>query len=154
MSPEWSSGPTTLNSHDLPSVVSLVRYLHATTVFPVKSSWLAEIKSGNYASWPGLTYYNAYKYFPVSVESLQDHITQSRQGARSTKPKPHPVPRTPMTKSNNLYITTELIRKLYNDDMGRFPFRSRSGNHFLMLSYHLDINVVLVEPFAPPQIGS
>ena len=57
--PEWSSGPTALNAHDLPSVGSLVRYLHAATGFSVKSTWLTAIKAGNYASWPGLTYANA-----------------------------------------------------------------------------------------------
>ena len=144
--PEWSSVPTALNAHDLPSVGSLVRYLHAATGFPVKSTWLAEIKAGNYDSWPSLTYSNAYKYCPVSVQSLQGHLTQYRQGARSTKPKPDPVPITLMTKSMELYITTEPISNLYTDDMGRFPVRSRSGNNFIMLSYYVDTNVFLVEP--------
>ena len=31
--------------------------------------------------------------------------------------------------------------------MGRFLVLSRSGNNFLMLSYHVDTNVILVEPF-------
>ena len=52
-----------------------------------------------------------------------------------------------MTKSKELYITTEPMSKLYTDDMGRFPVHSRSGNNFVMLSYHVDTNVILVEPF-------
>ena len=32
--------------------------------------------------------------------------------------------------------------------MGRFPVRSRSGNNLIMLAYHVDTNVILVEPFA------
>ena len=48
-------GPAALNAHELPSVGALVRYLHATAGFPVKSTWLGAIKAGNYASWPGLT---------------------------------------------------------------------------------------------------
>ena len=144
---EWSSGPTALNAHDLPSVVALVRYLHAATGFPVKSTWLAEIKDGNYASCPGLTYANSNKYCPVYIETLQGHLNQSWQGAHFTKPKTGPVPRPPKTKSKELYITTEPIRKLYTDDMGRFPVRSRSGNNFLMLYYHVDTNVILVDPF-------
>ena len=149
--PEWRSGPTALNAHDLPSVGALVRYLHAATGFPVKSTWLAAIKSGNYASWPGLTYANANKYFPIYIETLQGHLTQSRQGVCSTKPKPDPVPRPPKTKSNELYITTEPISKPYTYDMGRFPVRSRSGNNFLVLSYHVDTNGILVEPFESRQ---
>ena len=95
---------------------------------------LAAIKSGNYASWLGLTYANANKYFPVPIETLQVNLNQSRQGARSTKPKPVRVPKTPKIKSKEVYIATEPISKLYTDDMGRFPVRSRIGNNFRMLS--------------------
>ena len=52
-----------------------------------------------------------------------------------------------MTTSKELYITTEPISKLYTDDMGRFPVCYRSGNHFLMFSYHSDTDVILVYPF-------
>ena len=83
--PDWSKGPTSLNAHDLPSVGALVRYLHATAGFPVKYTWLGAIKSGNYSSWPGLTYANASTYCPLSVDSVKGHITQSRQGVRSTR---------------------------------------------------------------------
>ena len=51
--------PAALNAHDLPSIGSLVRYLHAAAGFPVKSTWLAAIKAGNFSTWPGLTYANA-----------------------------------------------------------------------------------------------
>ena len=53
-----------------------------------------------------------------------------------------------MTKSQELFIITEPISKLYTDDMGRFPIRSRRGNNFIMLAYHVDTNFILVEPFA------
>ena len=43
-------GPTALNTHNLPSVGALIRYLHATAGFPFKSTWLRAIKAGNYAS--------------------------------------------------------------------------------------------------------
>ena len=48
-----------------------------------------------------------------------------------------------MTKSKEIYITTEPISKLYTDDIGRLPVRSRSGNNFLVLPYHVDTNVIL-----------
>ena len=149
--PAWTNGPTALSASDLPSVGALVRYLHAAAGFPVKSTWLAAIKAGNYASWPGLTYTNASKYCPVSVESIKGHLTQSRQGVRSTKPKPEPAPPAPTpapsTASKLLVISTEPISKLYSDDTGRFPIRSRSGNNYIMLAYHVDTNAILVEPF-------
>ena len=117
---------------------ALVRYLHAVTGFPVKSTWIAVIKAGNYAPWTGLTYANTNKYCPVSIETLQGHLNQCSQSMRYIKPKPDPVPRPPKTNSKYLYITTEPISKLYTDEMVRFPVRFRSGNNFLMLSYHVD----------------
>ena len=53
-----------------------------------------------------------------------------------------------MTNSQELFIRTEPISKLYTDNMGRFPIHSRRGNNFIMLAYHVDTNVILVEPFA------
>ena len=53
-----------------------------------------------------------------------------------------------MTKTQEVFIRTEPISKLYTDDMSRFPIRSRRGNNFIMLAYHVDTNVILVEPFA------
>jgi hypothetical protein len=67
-----------LNAHDLPSVGALVNYLHAAAGFPIKSTWLASIKAGNYASWPGLTYANASKYCPSSHETIKGHLSQVR----------------------------------------------------------------------------
>ena len=83
---------------------ALVRYLHVTAGFPVKSTWVGAIKAGNYYSCPGLTYANASKYCLLSMESVKGHLTQSRQGIRSTKPKPRPdldpVPRKQIKRSS------------------------------------------------------
>ena len=79
------TGPVALNANDLPSVVTLVKYLHAAAGFPVKSTWLAAIQAGNYASCLGLNSANASKYCPVPIETLQGHKKQSRQVVRSTK---------------------------------------------------------------------
>ena len=48
--PIWQQGPVALNPNDLPSVGALIRYFHAVAGFPVKSTWLAAIKAGNYSS--------------------------------------------------------------------------------------------------------
>ena len=147
----YIASPMALNAGDLPSVGALVHYLHAAAGFPVKSTWLAAIKAGNYSSWPGLTYANASKYCPDSVETTKGHLKQTRQGLRSTKPKPpkppslSTLPPTPSTQE--LHVAIEPISKLYTDDMGRFPIRSRSGNQYIMLAYHCDSNAILVEPF-------
>ena len=59
--------------------------MHAAAGFPVKSAWLKEIKNGNFESWPGLTYNNAAKYLPHSVETLKGHMVKYSQGVISTK---------------------------------------------------------------------
>ena len=45
------SNKTTLleySEYDIPSVEALARYMHAAPGFPVKSTWLREIKIGNF----------------------------------------------------------------------------------------------------------
>ena len=76
---QCSTGPISLNADDIPSVGTLVPYLHAAAGFPVKSTLLTASKAGNYASWPDLTSANASKYCPVPIETLQGHIKQSRK---------------------------------------------------------------------------
>ena len=61
--------------------------MHAAAGFQVKYTWLKAIKNGNLESWPGLTYNNAAKYCPHSVETLKGHMVQSSQGVRSTEKK-------------------------------------------------------------------
>ena len=73
---QFPTGPVALNAKNIPSVGTLVQYLHAAAGFPVKSTWLAAIKEGNYASWPVLNSANASKYYPVHIETLQVHIKQ------------------------------------------------------------------------------
>ena len=73
-----TAGPGALNAHHLPSIGTLVCYLHVCAGFPICSTWLAAIKAYNFASWPVLTYGNAAKYCPVSAETLKGHITQSK----------------------------------------------------------------------------
>ena len=46
-------------AYDLPSVAALIRYLDAAAGYPVRSTWLKAIGSGNYSTWMGLTLANA-----------------------------------------------------------------------------------------------
>ena len=62
------TSPIALNANDLPSVGTLVRYLHAAAGFPIKSTYLAAIKAGKYASCPGLTSANVSKYCSVPIK--------------------------------------------------------------------------------------
>ena len=151
---DYSTRPTALNAYNLPSVAALVCYLHACAGFPVRSIWLVDVKSGNFASWPGLTYENATKYCPVSIDSLKGYMTQTRQDLCITKPKtlnkealPGITSQIPSVKSKELYVVIEPINKLYTDGMVRSPVRSHIGNHYIMLAYQVDTNNILVEPF-------
>ena len=74
-------------THDLPSVDTLIKYFHAATGYPVRSTWITAIKAGNFKTWPGLTHNNARRYCTYADETLKVHMTQTRQNFRSTKLK-------------------------------------------------------------------
>jgi hypothetical protein len=121
-----SSAPFDPRSLDLPSIGALVGFYHACLGFPVKQTWLDAIKAGNCDTFEGLTYSNAAKYCPDADETIMGHMAQQRQNVRSTKPKqPPPVPlvvRPPSvpTASNQVFIVTQPLSKLFTDDTGRF----------------------------------
>ena len=55
------TSPQNNNAYNIPSVAALIRYIHASASFPVKYTWLADIKASNYVSWPGLTHTHTHK---------------------------------------------------------------------------------------------
>jgi len=140
-------------SLDLPSIGALVGFYHACLGFPVKQTWLDAIKAGNCDTFDGLTYSNAAKYCPDSDETIMGHLAQQRQNVRSTKPKqptslqivcpPPPV----ATPSNQVFVMTQPLSKLFTDDTGRFPVRARSGNQYVMIAFHADGNLILQQAF-------
>ena len=157
-------GPEANRVYDLPIVEALDHYMHAQAGFSVKST----IKHGNYNSWPILTYNNAAKYCPHSVETIKGHMVQSSQGIISTKNIRHKIhnnqieksPKTfqhqqqsdaeeilPQQKTKEIHIWDQPISKLYNDNCGRSPIMSRSGNEYIMIAYHCDSNTILQAPF-------
>ena len=46
-----------------------------------------------------------------------------------------------------MHIKIEHIRKTYNDDTGRFPVRSQSGNQYIIIVYHCDSSSIITAPF-------
>ena len=101
--------PEANNVYDLPSMEALVRYMHATAGFPVRSTWIKAIKNGNFNSWPGLTYNNAEKYCPQSMETIKGHMVKSSQGFRSTKKMDRKVNNNQMEKSQQQSNTDDII---------------------------------------------
>ena len=139
------------SAYDLPIVADLIRYFHAASGYPVRSTWLKSIGDGYYSSWPGITLANATKCCPYVDATIMGHLVQKHQGVISTKPKPStarspedPIPR---IRSNELFLQVTPIIKLYTDDTGRFPIHSRSGNQYIMIAYHCNTNLMLAVPF-------
>ena len=92
---------------------ALVRYMHAAAGFPVRSTWLKAIKNGNFNSWPELTYNNAAKYCPQSIETMKGHMVQSSQGVISTKRMDRKVHNNKMENRNNNQ-TQKIISQIKN----------------------------------------
>ena len=63
--------------------------MHTAAGLTVKSTWLKAIKKGNFETWPVLTYTNASKYCPHTVDTIKGHMVQSLQGVISTKKTKH-----------------------------------------------------------------
>ena len=112
--------------------------------------------------WPGLTYNDAAKYFPQSIETMKGYMVQSSHGVISTKRMDRKVHNNPMEKlqqqsntedsipdqkTQEIHIWDHPISKLYTYDCGRFPIRSRSGNEYIIIAYHCDSNTILHAPF-------
>ena len=160
--------PATNIAYDLPNVEVVVCYMHAAAGLPVKSTWLRAIKHGNFNIWLGLTYNNAAKYCPQSVETLKGHTVQSSQGFIFTKNISNKIYNNQIEKSQKIFhqqqqsdteeilpqqqtkeihIWDQPISKLYTNYCGRFPIMSRSGNEYIMIAYHCDSNTSLQAPF-------
>jgi len=147
----------------LPELLVLPSIL-AALIYPALAPWLDfimpvlafqsnAIKAGNCDTFEGLTYCNAAKYCPDADEMIMGHLTQQCQNVRSTKPKqPLPVllvvlpPPTP-TASNQIFVVTQPLSKLFTNDTGRFLVRARSGNQYVMIAFHADGNLILQQAF-------
>jgi hypothetical protein len=141
------------HSLDLPSIGALDGFYHACLGFLVKQSWLNTIKAGNWDTFDGLTYSNAARYCPDADEMIMGHLAQQRQNVRSTKPKlpslaplvvlPPPI----ATPSNQVFVVTQPLSKLFTNNTGRFPIRACSGNQYVMIAFLANSNLILQQAF-------
>ena len=138
--------------YDLPSIEQATKWMHSVCGYPVKSTWLKAVKARNYTGWPLLTAKNIAKYYPETTETPKGHLNQVRKNIRSTKPKPRE-----METSNTSTLRGQKVRDVYtrvyetrntvfSDQTGAFPWRSRSGNKYIMVMVEIDSNAILVEP--------
>ncbi len=140
-------------SLDLPSICALVRFYHACLGFPVKQTWLSAIKAGNCNTFDGFTYSNAARYCPDTDEMIMGHLAQQRQNVWSIKPKPTllaplaVLPPPVAMPSNQVFVITKLLSKLFTNNTGRFPIRAPSGNQYVMIAFHANGNFILQQAF-------
>jgi hypothetical protein len=138
----------------------LVEYLHRAASHPVKKTWLAAIKAGEYATWPGLTYELVSKHLQNTEETAMGHLHKRRQTIRSTKPIPVPSNTVEdlepelqgqffLNKDRTQRVGVHLIGMeelngmISTDQTGRFPVKSIKGKSYLMVLYNYDSNVTL-----------
>ena len=116
--------------YDLPSKEEAIKWMHAVCGYPVKSTWIKSIKSGNYIGWPILNEPNVARYYPETNETPKGHLNQSKKIVSSTKPKRTPleVPKTETLqghKVRDVYTSVyELRNTVFCNHSGQFPTRS------------------------------
>jgi hypothetical protein len=139
------------HAHDTSNQKELINYLHAACFSPVKSTWIAAIKNGNFTSWPGLTEHAVEKHLSESSATLKGHLNQQSMNTISTIIKEE---RNMVTtegglgygiKTNCIYAATIDSGQIYTDQTGLFPVISGKGNKYIIL-YEYDDNAILAEP--------
>ena len=58
------------------------------------------------------------------------------------------APQQTSATTHEVHSDEKTIRKLYTDDFGRFPIKSRSGKNYIIIAYHCDTNAILQASFA------
>ena len=69
------------------SKTELAQYLHAAAGYPFLSTFIQEIKKGNFPSWPGIESILLKKYLPKSIATAKGHLDQERKNLQSTRPQ-------------------------------------------------------------------
>ena len=123
----------------------LAIYYHLTLFSPPVSTWVKAIKNNYFSTWPGLTADLVLRYLPKSEYTSYGHLHQRYKGTWSTKtrqstnfisvPQVEPDPdviESIFPESSDSEITDEVYvkiydmqNKIYTDQTGRFPVRTR-----------------------------
>jgi hypothetical protein len=140
------------HAHITSNQKELINYLHAACFSPVKSTWIAAIKNGNFISWPGLTERAVEKHLSKSSATVKGHLNQQRMNTISTKIKEDKNMVTTERvldygiKINCIYDATINAGQIYTDQTRRFPVICSKGNKYIMVLYEYDGNAILEEP--------
>ena len=117
--------------YELTNTEKVVAWYHATACYPTKTTWLKEIDTGFFATWPLLTMKEVRKNFPEAEETSKGHMRRIKSGVRSTKAQVQEHPEVEaMTsaftdlrkKHKDIYIQVKDVSEMvYSDQTGRFP---------------------------------
>ena len=72
--------------YDLPSTKQAIKWMHAVCGYPIKSTWLKAVKTGNYVDASIVM-----KYYPETDETPKGHMAQTCKNVRSTKSTRQPL---------------------------------------------------------------
>ncbi len=141
---------------NLPNTCQSLLYHHASAGFPPKETFLAVVRAGNYATWPGLTTTLIFRHFPNLVQMQKGHMKGQRKGVRSTKVSApvtikveletaNPPPPTIKKHYDIFLVVYKLLDTVHTDQTGPFPIRSQQGYWYIMVGIHLDANYIFCE---------
>ena len=150
----------------------LAEYYHRCCFSPNIRTFTEAIKNGNFMSWPALQSLNLYRHMKKTMATSMGHLDQEYQGLQSTKTKAvqHLIENEKLdleTKQcffpqmSNIPTKTydcvaqlvpfEAKNKGYMDLTGRFPYKSSSGNEYILIVYDYDSNAILAEALSSRQ---
>ena len=149
----------------------LILFLNYATFSPSISTLIKAFKKGFFTTWPGLTVQAIKKYVANKFTTSKGHLDHVQKNLRSTKSKmkknmnktsnSNPQQNTKMIYAqeiedvpqepgniitNDHYLGVTDIKKVYLDQTGRFPYRSRNRMQYSFVLYSYDTNAILVEP--------
>jgi hypothetical protein len=93
------------------------------------------------------------KYCPDADETIMGHLAQLCQNVRLTKAKPTlpallaVLPPPVETPSNQVFVITKPLSKLFTNNTRCFPIRACSGNQHVMIAFHADSNLIFQQAF-------
>jgi hypothetical protein len=135
----------------------VVRFLHAAAFSPVQDTCLKAIRSGHFATWPGLTEGLVRKHLQNEIATVKGHLSQRRKNMRSTTTTvamhaPEAIvldditPEAANVKTHQVFAAMVDVGKVYGDLTGRFPIQSSSGHQYILTLYDYDSNTISTEP--------
>ena len=99
-----------------------------------------------FTTWLDLTADAAYKYLDKLIESIQGHLKYTFQNIRSTKsPSPFKDSSEEARVRTQLVLTKPIIiiREIYIDQTGQFPFQSNLGTQYFMICYDYNSKTIV-----------